>query len=93
MEFSKLHHALRQACEYPVEQSDIVERFGDFEMESPTGETVRIETLLQRTDESVDRSAHGVETSVAATLPGSFVGRRSYDDRSHNPMRSTKLSF
>ena len=93
MEFSALRRSLRQTCEFPVDQSDLVEQLGDFQMESSTGETVRMETLLRRTDESEYQSARGVETTVVGMLNGSFVGRRRYDDRAHNPVRSTALSF
>lgn len=93
MEFSTLRQALRQACEFPVDQPTLIEIVGDVQIESPTGESVRVETLLRRTDESTYRSVHGVETSVAGTLDGSFVGRPQYDDRAHNPTRSSDLSF
>lgn len=93
MEFSKVRSTLEQTCQFPVDQSSLLNEVGDVEFESPTGESVRLETLLRRSDESVYRSPRAVETTLAATLDDSFVGRGQYDDRSHNPVRSQDVSF
>ncbi|GAA0292331.1 hypothetical protein GCM10009066_03560 [Halarchaeum salinum] len=62
-------------------------------IESPDGETVSLESILERGGESSFESARELHHSVLANLGEEYVGREDYDDRSSNHERDSQVSF
>lgn len=81
MDFETLRDRLETACEYPVDQDQLLDEVGSVEVESGSESTETVQTVLQRTDETTYQSPSDVYNAIRGSLEASYVGRRGYDDR------------
>jgi hypothetical protein len=81
MRYSDTLELFEQSFEYPVSHDAVAEEFGGVELAVPTGETVTLRDVLERTDEASYRSADALYTSLLRNLEDGFIGRKYYDDR------------
>ena len=80
-------------CTFPADQEAVVEAAGDVVVACPNGESVTVETVLDRTDQERYETVEALHGAVLGNLDGDYVGRKGYDDRSPNPQRDEELSF
>lgn len=81
MYYSELRQLVDQSVEFPVSHEDVVEQLGGVELTAPTGDSVTVTEVLQRTDESVYDSTDMLYTTIVGNLGDAFIGRKHYDDR------------
>lgn len=98
MRYSEIRQLFEQACEFPVEHETVVERYGEVELRTPTGDSVTVRDVLAVTDETTYRSPESLYTTLLGALDEAFVGRKYYDDRGgeqhgHRDVRGRTLSF
>jgi hypothetical protein len=69
-----------EAHEYPVSTAELIEAYGDREIDLPKGSTTVGETLEPLGDETYE-SAEEVRESLLNTVGSEAVGREDYSDR------------
>ncbi|MFB6081247.1 MAG: hypothetical protein ABEJ67_00360 [Halanaeroarchaeum sp.] len=80
-------------CEFPAAQEEVAAALEEEAIRSPSGEPVDIPSVLAVTDEEEFATADEVHNTVLANLSEDHVGRKHYDDRSHNPAHDDHVSF
>lgn len=78
---------------FPVTCERVVETVGDVELESPTGRSERIETVLGRCETEEFDSPDQLYDSLVTFVGEAYVGRKGYDDRSSTTTRDEEVSF
>ena len=81
MRITETQQLFEQAAEYPMDATTVTDRFGDVEVEAPTGETTTVSAVLARLDARTYTSADELYTVLVGNLDESFIGRKYYDDR------------
>lgn len=81
MDFSSVRDRLDRECQFPIDHDDIVERFGDVELDAPVGDPETVGTVLERCGETSYESAAAVHATLVGGVHAGYVGRRNYDDR------------
>lgn len=82
-----------RACSFPADHAAVIDAAGDVAIACPNGETVTVETVLDRTDEDRYETLDALHSTLMANLSDDHVGRKHYDDRSSNPQHDDELSF
>jgi hypothetical protein len=90
---SETYELVSDACSFPTERDAVVDRVGETTLTSPNGESVTLESVLARSQETRYDSARHLHTTVLSYLDDDYVGRKAYDDRSRNPGRDADVSF
>lgn len=81
MDFGEVREVLDQECQFPADQSTILECVGEVPLDGVVDDTETVRTVLERAEETTYRSAGHVYETLAGTVSGAYVGRRRYDDR------------
>lgn len=81
MRYSDAQQLFEQACEFPADHETVVEQLGNVELTAPTGDSIPIDRVLERTGESQYHSAEELYNTLFGNLDDAFVGRKYYDDR------------
>ena len=88
MRLNELPAVLERELTYPIERSDVIDRIGDVELESPSDE---------REPETVGSALAGLETNepyesvedlyqtIVGNVDDAYIGRKFYDDRASDP--------
>lgn len=84
---------LKSRLDMPIDQETVVENLGDVEIDAPTGDSETVAEILNRDPTEVYDSAEDVYYSILSNLDEVYVGRKFYDDRGPNPMKSEVISF
>jgi hypothetical protein len=84
---------LTRECSFPADRETVAEAVGEVEIAASDGESVTVETVLARSEETSFASPTELHTTILANLDDDHVGRTEYDDRSANPTREENRSF
>lgn len=81
MELQALRERVESTCEFPVEQSELLDAVGSVEIEPGTSGSETVATVLERTDETTFESPRALYNTIRGTVDDDHVGRKHYDDR------------
>lgn len=81
MHVSDAEQLAEQACEFPVDRDDVVSDLGEVKLTAPSGESLTLGEVLERSEKATYHSSVDLYTSIQGNLTDAFVGRKRYDDR------------
>lgn len=81
MDVSEVRDRLDRTCDFPVDHGDLVDQYGDLELDAPTGTRETLEAVLARTNESAYDSPAALHATLLTSVGEAHVGRPRYDDR------------
>lgn len=81
MRLSETRDLFARRLEFPVTRETVVEQVGKTEIDAPLGETVTIEEVINRCDDTEFSSADGLYGTLMNFVGESFIGQKYYDDR------------
>lgn len=67
--------------EYPITADEIVERYGDRELERTNADPISIEELFDYMGDNTFESEEGLRTMILGQMPRDTEGRTNYSDR------------
>jgi hypothetical protein len=85
IEFGSLAEDLEDES-YPISHDDLLDRYGDRELELPDGRTT-VSEILQPENEAEYDDAEGVRQAIFAMVGDGAIGREDYTDRGGNASR------
>lgn len=72
------------AVSFPVDQATLLGAVGEYQIEAPGGEPETIREILERSADRTYESVDDAYTSLLGCVSEAYIGRKYYDDRSHN---------
>lgn len=84
MRIAELRHRLERDLDYPVDRHTVIQSLGSLEIDAPNGHAETVEEILERSGETEFGSTDEVYLDLIGCVGDQYVGRKYYDDRSHN---------
>ena len=84
IEFGELYNDIENE-DYPISQSELIERYGDRELEHSNGTYTLRELLSQYPEDQEFEDDDEVRQSILNMAGGEAVGRQRYSDRGEDP--------
>lgn len=82
-----LPDVLRRQIDYPTDPETVRSRIGGTEIEAPDhADSLTIGELLAHVEGDSYDSPEDLYSSIVASLPDAYIGRKYYDDRGANPL-------
>lgn len=80
VDFSDVNPILEEIS-YPITVDELVEQYGDHEIERTNAETITIRELFEPMEDDTFESADGAQQTILTMMPKDSEGRQRYSDR------------
>lgn len=93
-----MRQVIDESVEFPITNDSLVEQWGEVELTAPTGDSVPVSEVLDRSGEQEYHSDRMLYMTLVGNLGDAFIGRKYSDERGGaqmypDPKCSTRRSF
>lgn len=80
VDFTNVNETISE-IEYPISAGELVDRYGDRELERTNADPISIEELFDHMGDNTFESEEGLRTMLIGQMPRDTTGRENYSDR------------